>query len=395
MFSRRTSWDRSSNRLTETVEHHRLSGSGILDLSETNPTQVGISYPRRILEALSHPSSSDYRPDPAGAPGAREAIARVFAQRGCAPAPEDILLTASTSEAYSWLFKLLADPGDEILVPRPSYPLFEFLTGMESVVPVPYDLTFDGAWSVSVEALEARLTSRARAVVVVSPNNPTGSYVKRGELRDLETLCRRYGLALMGDEVFAEYPHGPDSERAESILQAEAILTFSLGGLSKLVGLPQLKLGWMAVSGPPALRREARERLELIADTFLSVNTPVQLSTSILLEEGEKVRRQIQRRIAANLDFLRESTDGSSPFRLLPCEGGWTAVLRVPSVMTEEEWVLSLLREDSVLVHPGYFYDFPLPAYLVLSLLPSESDFREGVRRILARGKRFSPPGQA
>ena len=231
--------------------------------------------------------------------------------------------------------------------------------------------------------------------MVVSPNNPTGSYVKRGELRDLETLCRRYGLALMGDEVFAEYPHGPDSERAESILQAEAILTFSLGGLSKLVGLPQLKLGWMAVSGPPALRREARERLELIADTFLSVNTPVQLSTSILLEEGEKVRRQIQRRIAANLDFLRESTDGSSPFRLLPCEGGWTAVLRVPSVMTEEEWVLSLLREDSVLVHPGYFYDFPLPAYLVLSLLPSESDFREGVRRILARGKRFSPPGQA
>jgi aspartate/methionine/tyrosine aminotransferase len=395
MFSRRTAWDRSSNRLAEALEKRRLAGAPILDLTETNPTDVGLSYPPEILASLAHPASSGYQPDAAGMRSAREAVTEVFARRGLAVPPEDIVLTASTSEAYAWLFKLLGDPADEVLVPRPSYPLFEFLTQMESLSPVPYDLAFDGSWVLDVESLERRVTERARAVVTVSPNNPTGSYLKQAELATLEELCARHHLALIGDEVFAEYPHGDDATRVKSVLSAEAILTFSLGGLSKLAGLPQLKLGWIALGGPARAKAEARERLELVADTFLSVNTPVQVAAAVILREGEKVREQIRRRIAANLSLLRAGCADIASFRLLSCEGGWTAVLQVPAVMTEEEWVLSLLHEQGVLVHPGYFYDFPRPAFLVLSLLPREESFRQGVSRILARGKGLSPADPA
>jgi alanine-synthesizing transaminase len=386
MFSSRTAWDRSPNRLARLLDQRRSSGEALLDLTETNPTRVGLAYPEKeILEALARPALLRYDPDPRGLPAAREAVARSFRERGVEVDPEDIFLTASTSEAYAWIFKLLADPADEVMVPRPSYPLFDDLSRLDSVRSVPYPLRAEEDWSVDPQALSAGAGPRARAVVVVSPNNPTGSYLKRAELSGLARLCGERGMALIGDEVFAEYPAGPDSARAASVLQAEGILSFGLGGLSKLAGLPQLKLAWMALGGPPEIRREAGERLEMISDTYLSVNAPVQEAAPALLDLSRQIRASIGNRLEANRRTLREISDGGSPCRVFPGQGGWSALIRVPAVMTEEEWVLSLLERDQVLVHPGYFFDFPSPAYLVLSLLPREEVFREALERILAR----------
>jgi alanine-synthesizing transaminase len=388
MFSRRTAWDRSSNQLTRLLDEKRAAGARIFDLTETNPTQVGFSYPRsEILTSLSDPASLTYKPDPAGLLRAREAVAGAFARRGSRVSPRDLLLTASTSEAYSWLFKLVADPGDEVLVPQPSYPLFEFLARLEGIGTAAYPLDPSSDWALDTSVVESRISAKTRAVVVVTPNNPTGTYLKNAELKSLSALCSRRGLALVGDEVFAEFPHGEDPHRAPSVLQVEGTLAFSLGGLSKLAGLPQLKLGWIALSGPKNRKGEARERLELIADTFLSVNTPVQHAAPDLLRAAEGIRQQILRRTDRNLRFLRQAVGESSPFRVLPCEGGWTAVLQIPAIMTEEDWVLTLLSEEGVLVHPGYFFDLPRTAYLVLSLLPPEEEFREGVSRILTKGE--------
>jgi aspartate/methionine/tyrosine aminotransferase len=386
MFSSRTAWDRSTNRLASLLDQRKLPPDSILDLTETNPTRVGLRYPdAEILESLAHPSVLSYEPDPRGLPAAREAISLHFAERGVQVDPGDLFLTASTSEAYSWLLKLLADPGDEVLVPHPSYPLFDYLCRLESVRPVPYLLPAEGVWPMDLSALISSWGPAARAVVVVSPNNPTGAYLKRSELLDLTRFCRGKGMALIGDEVFAEYPAGPDPFRAASVLEAEDVLSFSLGGLSKMAGLPQLKLAWIALGGPEILRREARERLEVIGDTYLSVNTPVMRAAPSLLELSRGIRREISSRLEANRRFLRKRVGTGSPTRAFPGEGGWSAVLRIPAVMSEEDWVLSLLERDRVLVHPGYFFDFPSPAYLVLSLLPREEEFREGLERILSR----------
>jgi alanine-synthesizing transaminase len=385
MFSSRTGWDRSSNRLARLLEERRAGGDPILDLTETNPTRAGIPYPEKeILEALARPAAFSYEPDPRGLLSAREAVARGFGERGVAVDPSDLFLTASTSEAYAWIFKLLCDPGDDVLVPQPSYPLFEFLSRLESVRTVSYPLRLEACWSLDLSALASRIGPQTRAVVVVSPNNPTGNYLKRSELEDLAAICRDRDVALIGDEVFAEYPDAGDPARARSVLESEGVLSFSLGGLSKLAGLPQMKLGWIALGGPESLKREASERLELIADTYLPVNTPVQQAAPDLLELSRTIRAEIQSRVRANRVFLREKAGGSA-CQVLPCEGGWSAILRIPALMSEEDWILCLLERDHVLVHPGYFFDFPFPAYLVLSLLPAESVFRTGVERILAR----------
>ena len=384
MFSRRTAWDRATNRLAERVEEARRGGSEYLDLTETNPTRVGIPYPaNEILDALSDPGALEYDPDPNGRLAAREAICEVYAGRGLAVQPEDVLLTASTSEAYGWLFKLLADPGAAVLVPRPSYPLFQYLADLEGVETVGYPLTLQESWQIDFDSLRGVLTPSSRAVVVVSPNNPTGNFLKRHELEVLEALGAGRGLALIGDEVFAEYPLTEDTARA-GILEAREALSFSLGGLSKLAGLPQMKLGWIVVGGPADQRREARQRLEIVADTFLSVGTPVQHAAPALLKSGASIRRAIQARTGANLASLKAMVPQASGCQVFPCEGGWSAVLRIPALMSEEDWVLSLLEEERVLVHPGYFFDFPFPAFLVLSLLPREADFRRGVSGILA-----------
>jgi hypothetical protein len=310
---------------------------------------------------------------PRGLLATRETVAAYYRERGVEVSPERILLTASTSEAYAYLFKLLTNPGDEILAPRPSYPLFEFLAGLESVHIRQYPLRYDGCWHVDFDALEALITDRTRAIVVVNPNNPTGSFLKRGEFERLEAM----GLPILSDEVFCDYGFEDDAERVMTLVASQRTLSFSMSGLSKIAGLPQMKLGWIVATGPGF--EEALDALELIADTYLSVATPVQAALPRLLSSS--VRDQIRARTSANLQRLRQTMEGSSA-SVLRIEGGWYAVLQVPRMRSEEEWALTLLREHSVQVQPGFFFDFESEAFLVLSLLCEPQAFAEGVRRI-------------
>ncbi len=387
MFSSRLTFDLTPNRLTEALHRLRGAGAEIDDLTESNPTRVGFDYPARVAEALAHPAGLTYEPHPLGLPDARQAVAGDFRRRGLTVPKDRIVLTASTSEAYSLLFKLLCDPGDEVLVPSPSYPLFEFLSALDSVRARPYRLDDHGTWSCDIDGLARAVTQRTRAVVVVNPNNPTGSYLKRAELDAIAALCRSHQLALIGDEVFAEYVLDAELSRTSSVLAQRDALTFALGGLSKSAGLPQLKLGWMAVGGPDDLVRPAMERLELICDTYLSVSTPVQQALPVLLAEGAGIRAQIRNRIARNYATLRELAARYPALRVLQAEGGWYAIVQVPSMLTEEALVLQLLERDHVLVHPGYFFDFPREAFLVLSLLPRPEVFDRAAARVLARAE--------
>ncbi len=334
------------------------------------------------MKAFADPRWLRYEPSPAGILDARAAVSQYYSGR----VPVDrILLTASTSEAYGFLFKLLADPGDEILAPCPSYPLFDFLAALDSVRIVQYPLVYHGGWAIDFDALVARITPRTRAVVIVNPNNPTGSFLKRAELAQLVAVCRQRGLAILSDEVFSDYGFEDDPARVRSLIDVEDVLTFSLSGLSKVSGLPQLKLGWVVVSGPESLRLQAFERLELIADTYLSVGAPVQWAAGTLLGLREEVQGEILVRVRRNLEFLRGKIGADSPWRVLNVEGGWYAVVEAPRIHTEENWVLTLLDQSSVLVQPGFFFDFEREAFLVLSLLTRPEVFEEGVRRILER----------
>jgi aspartate/methionine/tyrosine aminotransferase len=350
----------------------RASGAPVLDLTESNPTRAGLEYPEEILRAFDDPGLLVYEPSPTGASGARNAVAEYYAARGHAVGTERVLLTASTSEAYSYLFKLLCDPGDEVLVPRPSYPLFEFLADMESVNVRQYPLEYHGAWSMGMP----EFAERTRAVVLVNPNNPTGSYVKRGELKTLASQCAEHGAALISDEVFADYAFGADRDRVTTLVDEQECATFCMSGLSKVAGLPQMKLGWIVGN-----RAEAMDRLEWIADTYLSVSTPVQCAAARLLSAGQNVQRQIRERTAANFETARMMMEGSAG-NLLAVEGGWYVTLQVPRVRSEEEWTLELLEREGVLLQPGFFYDFHAEAYLVASLLTAPDVFREGTVRL-------------
>ncbi|MDR3703211.1 MAG: pyridoxal phosphate-dependent aminotransferase [Candidatus Sulfopaludibacter sp.] len=381
MFSSRFHWDSRPNRLTGLLAQKRSAGAPILDLTESNPTHAGLHYPPGMLAALADPRALQYEPAPAGSTEARGVVSAYYAARGCAVDAARILLTASTSEAYAYLFKLLADPGDEVLAPRPSYPLFEYLATMESVTVRQYPLVYHGGWSMDLDALAAEMSQKTRAVILVNPNNPTGSYVKRRELAELVRLCAGRGVALISDEVFSDYALTSDAERVKTLAGVEECLTFSMSGLSKIAGLPQMKLGWIAASGPEAVRREAMEKLEWIADTYLSVSTPVQCAAAALLEAGEAVQRQIRARSAENLAFAEELLRGSAA-NVLAVEGGWYITLQVPRVRSEEEWVLLMLERENVLVQPGYFYDFTSEAFLIVSLLTEPAVFREGFARL-------------
>jgi alanine-synthesizing transaminase len=382
MFSARTRFDLRPNRLSLAREAKRAAGASVLDLTESNPTRVGLTAPADLLAPLADARALRYEPAARGALQAREAVAQDHARRGLPVGPERVLLTASTSEAYAFLLKLLCDPGDAILVPHPGYPLFDFLAALESVRVESYPMEYDGRWRIDLPALRERVTSSTRAVVVVSPNNPTGSFLKREERAWIEELCAGRGIALVSDEVFADFNLREAADRAQSLAVDGPALAFALGGLSKSCGLPQVKLGWIAVSGPEDLREEALHRLEVVADTFLSVSTPVQEAAAALLGRLPELQAPIRKRIGDNLARLAARTSGSSA-TLLQVEGGWSAVVRVPRTTSEEEQVLHLLEERDVLVHPGYFFDFPREAYLVLSLLPEPTVFAEGVERIV------------
>jgi alanine-synthesizing transaminase len=383
VFSDRTNWKLTRNRLTEALDEARSSGARVLDLTISNPTRTGLSYDEsRILPSLASPQAMDYDPQPKGLSSARAAVADYYkAAHGIDLDPEPLILTTSTSEGYSFVFRLLCNPGDELLVPKPSYPLFEFLADLQDVRLVAYPLIYDHGWQIDLPSLQNAVTPRTRAVVVVHPNNPTGSYVQAHERESLNSFCVGHRLAIIADEVFLDYSH--DGAPKRSFVANEEVLSFTLSGVSKISALPQMKVAWIATGGPAIEVEAAMARLEVIADTYLSMNAPIQWATPVLLEQRGNVQRQLLDRVLGNLAELDRQLAAQKACQRLSVEGGWYAVLRVPVTQTDEELAVGLLRQRSVLVHPGHFYDFASDGYLVLSLITPRTDFAEALRRVL------------
>ena len=385
-FASRTSWNLELNPLAQALEARRKSGREILDLTESNPTRCGFQYDGDSpLRALTDPRAMFYEPHPRGLLPAREAVARYYAEQRAAVRPEHIVLTSGSSEAYSFLFRLLAEPGDNVLVPRPGYPLLEFLSRLNDVELSSYRLMYHGNWEIDFDSLEAAADERTRAVIVVNPNNPTGSIIRPSERQTIEDFCRRRGLALISDEVFLDYTFPEAAGAAGTFAGTSGCLAFALNGLSKTAALPQMKLGWIAAAGPAGLAEEALDRLEVIADTYLSVATPAQWALPELLAARRRIQRQILDRITGNLHCLDQLLSRQSLCARSNIEAGWSAILRAPGTLSDEERALELLDKDGVLVHPGHFFDFGGEGYLVVSLLPPPAVFREGISRMLAR----------
>lgn len=382
MFSSRLPRQLAANSFSAAIAALRATGVTPRDLTVTNPTRVGLTGSAAILHGLSDAASLAYDPQPFGMLSARQAVASEMSSGGVPVDQAQVVLTASTSEAYSLLFKLLCDPGDVVLTPEPSYPLFELLTRLDGVVSAPYQLEHHGFWSIDRESVTAAMTGRARAILIVSPNNPTGSMLRRGDREWLVAFAREHNLALISDEVFSGYPMEPRAD-ACSLLGEDRVLTFTLGGLSKSAGLPQVKLGWIVLSGPTGEVDEALQRLELICDTYLSVSTPVQVAASRLIEGGADIRRQILERLHTNYRALTAACARHPSIRLLPVEGGWCAVVRVPSTIGEEALALRILHDAHVIVHPGYFFDIHQGTHLVVSLLPEPELFAAAIMQVL------------
>jgi aspartate/methionine/tyrosine aminotransferase len=387
-FARRTSWDLTTNRYTEALDAHRRAGRELLDLTASNPTTIGLQYRDDVLlRALANREALRYEPQPKGLPAAREAVAAYYAERGSQVSSDDLLLTTSTSEGYSFVFRLLCDPGDALLVPTPSYPLFDFLAEIQDVKLIPYELVYDHGWQMDFASLRGAMErartagARCRAVLVVHPNNPTGSYVKPHEAEELNRICAEDGLAIIADEVFLDYSLATETPLTFSA-KREA-LTFTLSGLSKISALPQMKVAWIAASGPQELKTAALARLELIADTYLSMNAPVQLAVPTMLEERHGVQAHLMQRIRENLRELDAQLATQKLCHRLEVEGGWYAVLRVPATCQDEELAIALLQQKDVLVQPGHFYDFAADGFLVISLITPPEVFRTGLTRVL------------
>ena len=397
MFSSRVPRQLEANAFSRALGAARAAGRELIDLTVSNPTRAGILSPPELLAALADPRAAQYAPEPFGLAAARRAVAGDYARRGVRTSADRIVLTASTSEAYSLLFKLLCAPsGDAVLVPVPSYPLFEHLTRLDGVEAAAYSLRYDGRWWLDVESLDRMWTPRTRAVLAVSPNNPTGSLLSAVEMAGLAERCAARDAALIVDEVFADYPLGsPGSEDSGATKAGKGpgpsdpghapCLTFRLGGLSKSAALPQLKLGWIAVDGPAHLVDDALARLELICDTYLSVSTPVQVAAPALMAGGAALRVQVGERVRGNYARLRQLCSQSATVDLLHADAGWSAVLRVAATASEEQMTLDLLERDGVVVYPGFFFDFPREAFLIVSLLPEPGAFAAGVQAILER----------
>jgi aspartate/methionine/tyrosine aminotransferase len=387
-FARRTSWNLSPNRYTEMLEEHRRSGRELLDLTTSNPTTVGLRYrEEELLQRLAHHEAMAYEPQPKGLPSAREAIAAYYFGQGSRVSSDDLILTTSTSEAYTFVFRLLCNPGEVLLAPTPSYPLFDFLADLQDVKLVPYDLVYDHGWQIDLHSLQTAIDrvqsagGECRAALVVHPNNPTGSYVKPHEAERLNRICTANEMAIVADEVFLDY--SLVQTPALTFSASNDVLTFTLSGLSKISALPQMKVAWIAVSGPDSLKAEALRRLEVIADTYLSLNAPVQLAVPVMLEERHNIHRQLMYRIRENLAELDSQLAAQKLCQRLEVEGGWYAVLRVPVTGSDEDLAIRLLQETAVLVQPGHFYDFPVEGYLVFSLITGSQTFREGFSRVL------------
>jgi len=384
MISSRLPASLQPNAVARAVADRRRAGADVIDLTESNPTRAGFNYPADLFAPLSNARALDYDPQPLGLWPARAAVAADFRRRGIVISADRVALTSSTSEAYALLFKLLCDAGDNVLVPQPSYPLFEHLTQLESVAAHPYTLDYHGGWRIEIDSVIASATERTRAILIVSPNNPTGSILHRDDLLTLTSLATERDWAIIGDEVFADYQLDPASDITHVLAQPEAI-AFSLGGLSKSAGLPQVKFGWIGFGGPSSKVDAILAAYELIADTYLSVSTPVQVAAAELIQRGAPIRAQILARLHRNLDALRTATASMPQLELLRVEGGWSAVLKVPRLRSEEALVLELLQKDDVLVYPGYFFDFASEAYLIVSLLVEPARFDQAVNRVLRR----------
>jgi alanine-synthesizing transaminase len=390
VISSRLPGDLSPNATARAVEALRARGVSVIDLTESNPTRAGFHYPEHVLDALADARAFRYDPHPLGLISAREAVAREFLRRGATVPPDRIGLTASTSEAYGFLFKLLCNAGDAVLVPRPSYPLFEHLTSLEGVAAVPYRIEYHGSWRIDLDSVRRAMDDRVRALLIVSPNNPTGSFLHCDDLVNVVELCASRDVAIIGDEVFADYPLDV-STHAVSVLAQADVVTFSLGGLSKSAGLPQLKLGWIAFAGPSERVQQTLASYEIVADAYLSVSTPVQVAAPVLLDAGTEVRSQIHSRIRHNLAALRQIVTAYPAARVLSCEGGWSAVIQLPSTRSEEALILELLDDDHILAHPGYFFDFERESFVVVSLLVETDIFERGAARLLARATSTIP----
>src|SRR5712664_36899 len=381
MFANRTNWDLSPNRLSEALAAHRAAGKPLLDLTVSNPTECGFSYDSKaILEALSNPAALRYEPNPRGLESARRAVAGYYATRNEAVSVEDIFLTTSTSEGYSYAFRTLCNPGDEVLIPSPSYPLFDFLAEIQDVKLVRYPLIYDNGWQIDFHALEQAITPRTGAVIVVHPNNPTGHFTKPAEISKLNSICAARQMAIIADEVFLDF--ALDGNRAASFATNSAVLTFTLSGLSKISGLPQMKAAWLAVSGPQELKKKAIARLEVIADTYLSPNAPVQLAMPAFLGQRKSFQEQLLSRVRGNLAELDRQLTSQNACSRLEVEGGWYAVLRVPAIRSDEDLALELLTSQNVYVHPGHFYDFPSHGFLVVSVITPETIFSRGITAV-------------
>jgi alanine-synthesizing transaminase len=401
MFAERTNWNLAPNRLSEALAEHLAAGKRLYDLSASNPTEVGFSYDREaILHSLCNASALAYVPDPKGLLRARQGVAEYYAERGDEVQPEDIVLTASTSEAYSFVFRAMCNPGDELLVPAPSYPLFGFLADIHDVRLAHYPLVYDHGWQIDFASLEKAITPRTRGIIVVNPNNPTGHFVKPEELVALNEICLSRNMALIADEVFLDYSHGDtngrrdllratrarvgDGQRPPSLAVNGGALTFTLSGLSKISGLPQMKAAWLVASGPDPLKKQALERIEVIADTYLSMNAPIQLAMPTFLGHRGGFQKQVLTRVRRNVGELDRQLMVRKSCSRLEIEGGWYAVVRVPVTQSDEDLAVDLLMKRGIYVHPGHFYDFATDGYLIVSLIMPERDFAEGCRQMLS-----------
>jgi alanine-synthesizing transaminase len=381
MFAKRTHWNLAPNRLSEALAAHRAAGKPLIDLTVSNPTECGFEYHgSAILKALSNPAALSYEPNPRGLESARRAVSGYYADRKENVSAEDIFLTTSTSEAYSYIFRTLCDPGDELLIPSPSYPLFDFLADIQDVNLARYPLLYDHGWQIDFHALEQAITPRTRGVIVVNPNNPTGHFAKSAEIAKLNSICSAREMAIIADEVFLDFPLGDN--RPASFAANRGAPTFTLSGLSKISGLPQMKAAWLIASGPQQWKSEALARLEVIADTYLSVNAPVQLAIPRFLEQRHAFQQQVMSRVRRNLAELDRQLALQKAISRLTVDGGWCVALRVPATRSDEDLAIELLTTQGVSVHPGHFYEFSSDGYLVVSLMTPERVFAAGVRHL-------------